>query len=1018
MRNYSYSKINKKITIVITLFSIIIIIGFFLLFLSVHNKSLKYLKLRQKNLFKDIIVKENLTIKNFIEYQFKNADEIAKNEIKSHVLNGYSIIRSIYLNNKKNHIPDKIIKTTIKETLRGLKFKNGLEYFFIQNVNGICEMNAAFPSLEGKNVVNLKDEKGKKFVKEVINTALTKGEGFIEYYWKYRDGKLKKKICFVKIFRPYNWIIGMAIFYENYYNFLKKDILQKISKTVLPSKISLVIINKNSKILLKENLYYKKNVKLKFNYKSFKNGKFRIFKSHGQLHLCYTTKTKYLNWKIITFAHVKDIENIINISDVYFSKEIIKIFIFFFILLILFLGFVVLYFSRINRKFANNFEKLKNSIISAHKFEKYEKQNYEFEELQIISDIFFQIIQEIKKERSITEKIAENIDVGIIFTSPELKIEYINSTGLKILGYKKNEVIGKMIREITKGIDIKSLKKIESKDCELKKILAGKKYSKRRIYFTKKDNSLVPVEVSYIALSNNGKLEKIIIAFKDITEQMNWEKEIIEAKRIAEMATEAKSQFLANMSHEIRTPMNAIIGFVDLLLDSNNLTSEQVKYLNIIKDASNNLMNVINDVLDFSKLERGKIEYELRNFSIKELIIECVNIFKFKAEEKGIKINYLIDEKIPQVLKGDKYRISQVLNNLISNAVKFTSKGQILIKATLIEKKEDNAKIKISVSDTGIGIAKNKLDKIFEAFSQADSSTTRKFGGTGLGLAICKNIIEQLGGKLEVESNEGKGTTFYFILDYPLGDEIFITEIDKKEKEKSLSNIKILVVEDDIFNQKFLKEMFKKININITVASNGKEALEIINKNKFDVILMDIEMPQLNGIETVKIIRKTNKHVKIIGLTGHEDEEIKNEILKAGFNDYLSKPIEFDELLNKINSLLSEKEKISNSIINIEELKELIGDDQEALKNLMEYFLESLHNSLEKLHLAVEKEDFNEIAKIGHTIKGTAGNMRAYFIQELGRGIEIAAKQKNILDVKKLLTELHEVIKEAKNIKL
>ena len=1031
MNKSSYSKLNKKITISIILFSIVIIFSFLLLFDSLHKKSISYIKKEELSLFRDMIVKENLSVVDFINSSFKNADKIAKSELKNHVYEAYSIAKSIYFNHKGKNIPDELIKTTIKETLRKLTYRKGLEYFFIQNINGTVEMNSAFPKIEGKDISNFRDKKGKYFVKEVIKTALTKGEGYVEYYWKYKvSNQLNKKICFVKFFRPYNWIIGMTIFYEDFYNILKKDILKQLAYTVIPAKISILILTSENQIIFKKNI----SKPLKLNYRDFKNKNFKTFMSHGNQHYAYTIEIKNLKWKVISFSHLKDIESVINSTNQYFVNFLSKIFIVFLILLALFLGFIIFYFYNINKKFSQNFNLLKDSLVKAAKENEFENNDYDFEELQIISDIFLKIIREIKTERSITEKITENIDTGIIFVSPEMEIEYINKPGLNILGYTKGEVLGKVVRDVVQGVNMDTLDRIKEEECGIKILLANQKVIKKRLYYTRKDNSLIPVEISLIPLINNGKTEKIIITFKDISERIAREKALVEAKMLAEEAKEAKSQFLANMSHEIRTPMNAIVGFVDLLLNSDNLNEKQIKYLNIIKDSSNNLINIINDILDLAKLEKGKIEYEMRNFSIRNLIKECADVFRFKAEEKGLNLIYSVDEKIPEMVKGDKFRINQVLNNLVSNAIKFTSKGSVTIIAELINRSEDKVKIKFSVSDTGIGISEDKVEKIFETFSQADSSTTRKFGGTGLGLTICKNLVNQMGGKLQVESEYGRGSIFYFTLELPLGDEITLAEveeIDDSQEVEKLKGLKVLIVEDDIFNQTFLQEILNKYGITTDIAGTGIEALKKLEKDDFDIVLMDIEMPEMNGYETVEVIRDiekgvdiTNisselknklkgKNLKIIALTGHDDDTHKRKIFDTGFNDYTTKPINIEELISKILEFVStSNEKISSkrNLIDIESLKELVGDNEEIINSLKNKFFENINKDFLELKNAFKEKDFVKIKEIAHKMKGSSGNMRAIKLQEICHTIEHISLKRDIDEIGKLINEIDNLL--------
>ena len=367
------------------------------------------------------------------------------------------------------------------------------------------------------------------------------------------------------------------------------------------------------------------------------------------------------------------------------------------------------------------------------------------------------------------------------------------------------------------------------------------------------------------------------------------EKKTEELKR----AQEVKSRFLANMSHEIRTPLNAILGFIQLL-QKKELDEESKKYIDVIADSSQSLLSVLNDILDLSKIEAGKLNIEKIEFEPTKEFKNIIELFKVKADEKNIKL--VCSFNTPYYIKSDPVRIKQVLLNLLSNAIKFTPENKKIY--VNIEIKEN--KLCISVKDEGIGIPKDKIDKIFEPFTQADDSTTRKFGGTGLGLSISSQIIKLLGGELKVKSQENKGSEFYV--------EIPIEIVDKKKQTKNIIENKevsgkILIVEDNPANQMFLKVILDKLNLKHKTAYNGKEAVEIYQKENFDLILMDENMPIMNGIEATKKIRElekeTNKHIPIIAVTANALTGDKERFLEAGFDDYIPKPVDI-KLLKEV----------------------------------------------------------------------------------------------------------------------
>ena len=388
---------------------------------------------------------------------------------------------------------------------------------------------------------------------------------------------------------------------------------------------------------------------------------------------------------------------------------------------------------------------------------------------------------------------------------------------------------------------------------------------------------------------------EIIILYNSIEKMIRSLKERINN---AEYSAEAKHKFLTNMSHEIRTPINAIMGFIQLLSRS-NLTEEQEDYLQKSYKASHILLSIINDILDLSKIEANKIELENIAFNLKTIVNSVVSIVEHLATEKNIVLNTSIDDSIPHYIKGDPNKLSQILLNLINNAIKFTNEGYINIDVSSVDKKESIVYIKFSVQDTGIGIDLEACKQLFKPFTQADSSITRQFGGTGLGLSICKGFIDYMGGEINVSSKPLQGSTFDFILGFEVANsQCQALEKNSEIEQKNYFDKKALVVEDNLINQEIAKIMLETEGLQVDIAENGQKCLEMLRDNYYDLIFMDMQMPVMNGIDCTKNLRNLGINIPIIAMTATVFTEDKEKCYASGMDDFISKPIMLDVLRN------------------------------------------------------------------------------------------------------------------------
>ncbi len=533
----------------------------------------------------------------------------------------------------------------------------------------------------------------------------------------------------------------------------------------------------------------------------------------------------------------------------------------------------------------------------------------------------------------------------------------------------------------------------------------------------KKGNELVFPTETRLSYFFGEDYNYVIAVALDTYEKKNAE-ELLLAKK-------AKEQFLANMSHEIRTPINGISGMLNLLSDT-EATQEQQKYIHAIQDATTNLKVIINDILDISAIESGKLRFERIGFKPDYQVLSVIQSFRLQAQEKGIVIKHTISNEAKTVLLGDPVRLNQILMNLIGNALKFTFSGEILVEVKVANRLSDKLFVEFAVKDSGMGIPKDKLSVIFDSFRQADESVTRRFGGTGLGLTICKQLTEMQNGTISVESEEGKGATFKFIIPYNVGKDEDLANSQSKtgelvEKDKIdytyLKGLSILLVEDNDINRIYARNTVQKWGCSVDIAENGLIALEKIRKNNYHIILMDIQMPVMDGFEATKTIRNKfeppKSNIPIIALTANAIKGDDQKCLEAGMNDYISKPFApYDlyfvlrkyvkNLSLKLNDKKKQKgtsnaqkhskqEKMNDiSLIDLSYLEGICDGDQQFIAEMVRSFIKDIPKILEEMLHHKKAKEWVEVGKLAHKLKPS--------VQFMGIGsIE--------LDVKTLETE-------------
>lgn len=480
-------------------------------------------------------------------------------------------------------------------------------------------------------------------------------------------------------------------------------------------------------------------------------------------------------------------------------------------------------------------------------------------------------------------------------------------------------------------------------------------------------------------LGDDGDIHGSIGIHWDITHLKEMEFELKEAKRRAEESSKAKAMFLANMSHEIRTPLNGIVGMAEQLAQS-QLDADQRYFTDIMRSASSTLLSIINDVLDISKIESGKFSIETISFNLNETIRKTLSIFEEKARLIGISLDIeLMDDRGVTHL-GDPHRLSQVLFNIVGNAIKFTHAGYVRVTSNLERGENDICFVSFSVVDTGVGMDMTYLSKVFEAFSQEDSSITRKFGGSGLGLSIARSIVQIMGGTIQIQSEKGKGTRVDIRVPMRISNNRTKQEIvEMTDLQKSLKGLRVLAVEDNELNRMVLQVILKKCEVSVSIANNGQEAIDLIQEKQFDIVLMDVQMPILDGLEATKYIRDELKFTTpIIGLSANAMREEVEICKQAGMNDYLVKPYSERALVELMRKWslddkveLVEQEETNESELDLSMLKQYVGDNSDVLKDVVSGYLEHLPPQLDRLELALVGEDILALRHELHQLKAS-----------------------------------------------
>jgi len=627
------------------------------------------------------------------------------------------------------------------------------------------------------------------------------------------------------------------------------------------------------------------------------------------------------------------------------------------------------------------------------------------------------------KEKKYRNIIA-NMNLGLLEVDTNEIVQFANQSFSDMSGYPIDELIGKkgsklfLRNEQSELMEIKNRKR-KNRLSDAFEILVKNKKGEDKWW-------LISNAPRY---NDAGELVGSIGIHLDITEQKKLEHELVEAREQAESSAKAKQIFLANMSHEIRTPMNAIIGMSNQLAKT-ALTKDQQFYLNIVHSAADSLLIIINDILDLSKLEAGKLIIEDIGFKPVALIDQAMQVMMHKAEEKGLALtNSFFDPKISAVLIGDPYRLNQILLNLFSNAIKFTDKGMVDITCKVSEENAKEQKVEFTVKDTGIGMEESFLKNLFQKFRQEDESVTRRFGGTGLGMSICKELVEFMGGSIKVESQKGAGTTVTFTLSFKKGtlEHLPVKQIDTVNTS-ILAGKKILITDDNEMNRLVATTILKYYDAILDEAQNGIEAIEKIKNEHYDIVLMDVQMPMMDGIEATKIIRESiSKTLPVIALTALALKGDESRFRAAGMNDYLSKPFEENQLLHVISHWLGNEKSLLNKelvmekketaeLYDLSKLHEIAKGNQSFVDKMVNMFIEQGPASVKEILDAHKIKDLTTVSKVAHRMKTSINNMGIASLKKEITEIELLAEKNEPSEhLDTLISKLEKVTAEVVN---